>query len=135
MYKMVRALYLDDYSDISNVSGAVSFNPATNQLTIEGPFNVGDVVASFSIPTVDDAFAEDTEQFTVALTAASEGTAQGTVTTTIYDDSDTTTVTLTGANVNEGAGTATVSASVNNAPRDRFGTYLVYRRYNYHSCW
>ena len=92
-----------DFGDLQNAS----YNAATNELTLTGPFTNGATVASLTVDAVDDTVFEGNEGYSVSLTAATvDGTtvsATGTQNTTITDN-DAPTFTLSGdATVAEGA--------------------------------
>ena len=92
-----------DFGDLQNAS----YNAATNELTLTGPFTNGATVASLTVDAVDDTVFEGNEGYSVSLTSATvDGTtvsATGTQNTTITDN-DAPTFTLSGdATVAEGA--------------------------------
>ncbi len=114
------ALYLADYGDIEvdYSANSVSYDAATGQLTIVGPFSAGAAVAYLAVDTVDDVYQENNETFTLALTGSSVGTAQGTVTTTIVDDEDPVTATLSSATdeVSDLGGSITYTITLTGSP-------------------
>jgi len=91
-----------DFGDLQNAT----YNAATGELTLSGPFAAGATVATLTVATVNDTLQEGNEDFDVNITAATvdgnAATVAGSVTTVITDN-DTAVFTLTGdANVAEG---------------------------------